>query len=65
MKNRYGMDGLTFGAKADVSTGTFEIIPEEELDSITPAQPQSYINEGSDNFSVNTREAASQFLQNI
>ena len=65
MKNRYGMDGLTFGAKADVSTGTFEIIPEEELESLHPANPQSYTNEGSDNFSLETRETAAQFLNNI
>ena len=25
MKNRYGMDGLTFGVKADTSTGHFEV----------------------------------------
>tara|TARA_R110001632_G_C11341164_1_gene417398 strand:+ start:990 stop:2354 length:1365 start_codon:yes stop_codon:yes gene_type:complete len=65
MKNRYGMDGLTFGAKADVSTGTFEIIPEDELDKMTPTQPQSYINEGSTNFSLETKQTAAQFLNNI
>jgi hypothetical protein len=26
MKNRYGMDGLTFGAKIDTSTGHMEIL---------------------------------------
>ena len=65
MKNRYGMDGITFGAKADVSTGTFEIIPEEELESVVPTQAPSYINEGSNNFSVSTRESAASFLNNI
>ena len=25
MKNRYGIDGLTFGVKADTSTGHFEV----------------------------------------
>ena len=33
MKNRYGMDGLTFGVKADTSTGHFEVHdydPEDE-----------------------------------
>ena len=25
MKNRYGMDGLTFGVKADTATGHFEV----------------------------------------
>jgi replicative DNA helicase len=65
MKNRYGMDGLTFGAKADVSTGTFEIISEEELESIVPQQTQSYINEGSNNFSLEAKQSAAQFLNNI
>ena len=45
MKNRYGMDGLTFGVKADTSTGHFEVHdydPEdEELDS-TPNRTNSY-----------------------
>lgn len=65
MKNRYGMDGITYGAKADVSTGTFELISEEELESITPASPQPNTNGGSNNFSMNTLETASQFLSNI
>jgi hypothetical protein len=65
MKNRYGMDGLTFGAKADVSTGTFEIVSEGEIESIAPQQPQSYINEGSNNFSLETKQNAAQFLSNI
>jgi hypothetical protein len=25
MKNRYGMDGITFGVEADTSTGHFEV----------------------------------------
>ena len=47
MKNRYGMDGLTFGVKANTSTGHFEVHdydPEdEELDS-TPNKTNSYDN---------------------
>ena len=36
MKNRYGIDGLTFGVKADTSTGHFEVTdydPDEEFES--------------------------------
>jgi replicative DNA helicase len=33
MKNRYGMDGLTFGIQADTSTGHFEVKGEYEQDS--------------------------------
>jgi replicative DNA helicase len=40
MKNRYGMDGLTYGAKVDTSTGHFEIISDAELEDITPPSPQ-------------------------
>ena len=38
MKNRYGMDGLTFGVKADTSTGHFEVHdydPDEDFESET------------------------------
>ena len=43
MKNRYGMDGLTYGSKIDTSTGLFEMISDEELETITPAETkQSY-----------------------
>ena len=38
MKNRYGMDGLTFGVKADTSTGHFEVHdydPDEEFEAET------------------------------
>jgi hypothetical protein len=36
MKNRYGIDGLTFGVKADTSTGHFEVHdydPDEEFEN--------------------------------
>ena len=38
MKNRYGMDGLTFGVKADTSTGHFEVHdydPDEDFEAET------------------------------
>ncbi len=36
MKNRYGMDGLTFGVKADTSTGHFEVHDYNEDDELVP-----------------------------
>ena len=42
MKNRYGIDGLTFGVKADTSTGHFELHdynPDDEEEE-TPNRPQ-------------------------
>ena len=41
MKNRYGMDGLTFGVKADTSTGHFEVHdynPDDYEDERSPPQ---------------------------
>ena len=54
MKNRYGMDGLTFGVKADTSTGHFEVsndLYNEEEDSTdnTPT-PQTNSFSGIDKF---------------
>jgi len=52
MKNRYGGDGMTFGAKVDTSTGRFEIFDdyEENDESYNPAKP---VNDFSD---VNVQE---------
>ena len=48
MKNRYGMDGLTFGVQANTSTGHFSVHdydPDEEFESeTTNARTQSYDN---------------------
>jgi replicative DNA helicase len=48
MKNRYGMDGLTFGAKINIAIGSYELISEEEFESWTPEQ-ESNTNTGSTN----------------
>ena len=52
MKNRYGIDGMTFGAKIDTSTGHFELFDDydEEAGNYTPSKP---VNEFS---SVNSLE---------
>ena len=49
MKNRYGIDGLTFGVKADTSTGHFEVHdydPDEEFENevSNPSNNKSYSN---------------------
>ena len=41
MKNRYGMDGLTFGVKADTSTGTFEVHDYNEDDELVTNRPRT------------------------
>ena len=48
MKNRYGVDGLTFGVKANTSTGHFEIKEYDESEE-TP-QPTSQPYSDFDNF---------------
>ena len=44
MKNRYGIDGLTFGVKADTSTGHFEVVDynPEDYENNTPTQTQNF-----------------------
>jgi replicative DNA helicase len=41
MKNRYGMDGMTFGAKIDTATGRMEIFDnyDDNPDQYTPSKP--------------------------
>jgi hypothetical protein len=59
MKNRYGMDGLTYGAKIDTSTGHFEIISDAELEDITP--PTSQISNFSNGVSESDKAALRQY----
>ena len=40
MKNRYGMDGMTFSVVADTSTGHFEVTDHHFDDSDSPAPIQ-------------------------
>tara|TARA_R110000796_G_scaffold4716_2_gene18006 strand:- start:236 stop:1600 length:1365 start_codon:yes stop_codon:yes gene_type:complete len=51
MKNRYGIDGLTFGVKADTSTGHFEVIDyDPEAYEKDEVQPNNGFNGGLDTF---------------
>jgi replicative DNA helicase len=54
MKNRYGMDGLTFGVKVDTSTGHFEVSNdlycENDNDNETPTSPSNNSFSGIDKF---------------
>jgi replicative DNA helicase len=64
MKNRYGMDGLTYGAKIDTSTGLFEIISDDELENITPASKPTSYGEVTDSEKQTLREFNNFFLNN-
>ena len=54
MKNRYGMDGLTFGIEADTSTGHFVVKNEyfegEESETLTPSTRSNKFDTDVDNF---------------
>ena len=41
MKNRYGIDGLTFKVKADTSTGHFEVTEYDEAEETTASTPSA------------------------
>ena len=50
MKNRYGMDGLTFYLNADTSTGHFEITDAPDNDDETPTTSSSNNSNSYDSF---------------
>ena len=54
MKNRYGMDGMTFGIEADTSTGHFTVKNEyfegEESETLTPTTRSNKFDTDVDNF---------------
>jgi len=54
MKNRYGMDGITFGVQADTSTGHFvvkdEYIEGEESNNLTPSSKSNKFDTDVDTF---------------
>jgi len=55
MKNRYGIDGLTFGVKADTSTGHFDVIDYDPEDyEKEEVQPNTGFNSGLDTFDKST-----------
>jgi len=61
MKNRYGMDGLTYGAKIDTSTGFFEI--SSDLESYSASSPKQ--NTSFDPFSSDDKSKISDFLLKV
>ena len=61
MKNRYGMDGLTYGAKIDTSTGYFEI--SSDIDTEFAQSPKQ--NTSSESFTNEEKQKVNNFLLNI
>jgi len=52
MKNRYGMDGLTFGTFIDIAIGKFEMVSDEEFQSLSTQEESSENNTIQANFSI-------------
>ena len=66
MKNRYGMDGLTYNAAINIAIGEYKIVSDEEYESLA-GSPESNINEGSqitDNFSLSEKGQLRELLFN-
>jgi hypothetical protein len=49
MKNRYGMDGLTYNAAINIAIGEYKIVSDEEYEELA-GSPESTTNEGSHNY---------------
>jgi hypothetical protein len=45
MKNRYGMDGMTYNVKADTSTGHFEVSEHIEIDDEDTSPSHQVVNQ--------------------
>ena len=52
MKNRYGMDGLTFGTLINIAIGKFEMVSDEEFSSLSHQEEVPDSNLPTDNFSL-------------
>ena len=61
MKNRYGIDGLTFAAQIDTSTGHFVLSGDDDY----PSTPTPKIQSFNDPISNSEKEKLSNFLLNI
>ena len=66
MKNRYGMDGLTYNAAINIAIGEYKIVSDEEYEALA-GPSESTTNEGStikDNFSLSEKNQLRDLLFN-
>jgi replicative DNA helicase len=63
MKNRYGMDGLTYGAKINIAIGSFELVNENELEDFS-SEPQQSNGFANNNFSMTEMGQLRNMLMN-
>jgi hypothetical protein len=53
MKNRYGMDGLTYGAYINIAIGQFDLVSESEFEDLAgPSESNTNSNQITDNFNL-------------
>ena len=52
MKNRYGMDGLTYGANINIAIGSFQLVDENELEDTSPQESNTNQGFANNNFSM-------------
>ena len=52
MKNRYGMDGLTYGANINIAIGSFQLVDESELEDTSPQESNTNQGFAGNNFSM-------------
>jgi replicative DNA helicase len=64
MKNRYGMDGLTYGAKINIAIGSFELINESDLEDFSSEPQQQNSSFANNNFSLNEMGQLRNMLMN-
>jgi replicative DNA helicase len=64
MKNRYGMDGLTYGAKINIAIGSFELVNESDLEDFSSEPQQQNSSFANNNFSLNEMGQLRNMLMN-
>ena len=52
MKNRYGMDGLTYGANINIAIGSFQLVDESELEDASPQESNTNQGFANNHFSM-------------
>ena len=64
MKNRYGMDGLTYGANINIAIGSFQLVDENELEDTSPQESNSHQGFANNNFSMTEMGQLRNMLMN-
>jgi len=65
MKNRYGMDGLTYNAAINIAIGEYRIVSDEEYESLADVSEPSFNNtpQITDNFTLSEKTQLQNLLE--